>query len=477
MTRPLNAKRAENAKQIFYRLVRVKNIRPTILDAIGDTPMVRINRITKGLVKGTVLAKIETFNPGNSIKDRMAVKMIEDSERAGLLKPGGTIVEGTSGNTGMGLAIAAVVRGYKCVFTTTDKQSKEKIDALKAFGAEVIVCPTNVDPEDPRSYYSVSSRLEKEVPNAWKANQYDNLSNSAAHYEQTGPEIWDQTDGAITQLVVGVGTGGTVSGVSKFLKEKNPTIKVWGIDTYGSVFKKYKETGVFDKHEIYPYITEGIGEDFLPRNVDFDVIDHFEKVTDKDAAIMTRRIAREEGIFAGNSAGSAMAGLLQLRDHFTKDDVVVVIFHDHGSRYLGKMFNDDWMREKGFLEKSGMTARDLVASGMSGELFAIEAKEPVEHALRVMSEHDFSQISITRDKRLVGSLNETHLYTQLCSQPGVKLQPVESIMQPAFPFVDISTPLELLSTMITPENPAVLVRDFKTDKTFIITRSDVIRVL
>src|SRR3989440_4206815 len=382
--------------------------------------MIRINRLTKGVVKGTVLAKVETFNPGNSIKDRMAVKMIEDAERAGLLKPGGTIVEGTSGNTGMGLAIAAVVRGYKCVFTTTDKQSKEKIDALKAFGAEVIVCPTNVDPEDPRSYYSVSSRLEKEVPNAWKANQYDNLSNSAAHYEQTGPEIWDQTDGAITQLVVGVGTGGTVSGVSKFLKEKNPTIKVWGIDTYGSVFKKYKETGVFDKHEIYPYITEGIGEDFLPKNVDFAVIDHFEKVTDKDAAIRPRRIAREEGIFAGNSAGSAIAGLLQLKDQFRSEDVVVVIFHDHGSRYLGKMFNDDWMREKGFLEKTGMTARDLVAAKLSGELLSIEVNEPVEHALRVMSEHDFSQISITRDKRLVGSLNETHLYAELLKDGGIK---------------------------------------------------------
>jgi len=455
----------------------VKKISDTILDAIGNTPMVRINRITQGVVPGTVLAKIETFNPGNSIKDRMAVKMIEDAERAGLLKPGGTIIEGTSGNTGMGLAIAAVVKGYKCIFTTTDKQSKEKIDALKAFGAEVIVCPTNVAPEDPRSYYSVSSRLEKEVPNSWKANQYDNLSNLQAHYEQTGPEIWAQTEGRVTQLVVGVGTGGTVSGVGRYLKERNPKIRVWGIDTYGSVFKKYKETGVFDKHEIYPYITEGIGEDFLPKNVDFDVIDHFEKVTDKDAAIMTRRIAREEGIFAGNSAGSAMAGLLQLKDRFTDDDVIVVIFHDHGSRYLGKMFNDEWMREKGFIEKTGMTARDLVASGVSGELFSVECNEPVEHAVRVMSEHDFSQISITHDNRLVGSLNETQLYTELVRNAAVKSQPVETIMQPAFPFVDISTPVDLLSTMITPQNPAVLVRDFKTDKTFIITRSDLIRVL
>jgi cystathionine beta-synthase len=448
-----------------------------ILDVIGHTPMVRINRITHGMSGVTVVAKLETFNPGNSIKDRMAVKMIEDAERMGLLKPGGTIIEGTSGNTGMGLAIAAVVKGYKCVFTTTDKQSKEKIDALKAFGAEVIICPTNVDPEDPRSYYSVSSRLAEEIPNSWKANQYDNLSNTAAHYEQTGPEIWEQTGGRVTHLVVGVGTGGTVTGVGRYLKEQDPKIKVWGIDTYGSVFKKFKETGIFDKHEIYPYITEGIGEDFLPRNVDFGIIDHFEKVTDKDAALMTRRLAREEGIFAGNSAGSAMAGLLQLKEHFREGDFVVVIFHDHGSRYLGKMFNDDWMREKGFLEKTGMAAHDLVAAGLSGELFSLECNEPVAQAIRVMSEHDFSQISVTHDKRLVGSLNEAHLYQELLRDPGVKNHPVESIMQPAFPFVDVSTPVDLLATMITPQNPAVLVRDFKTEKTFIITRSDLIRVL
>jgi len=454
----------------------VKKRCDNILEAIGGTPMVRINSITRG-IPAEVFAKLETFNPGNSIKDRMALKMIEDAERSGKLKPGGTIIEGTSGNTGMGLAIAAVIKGYKCIFTTTDKQSKEKVDALQAFGAEVIVCPTNVEPEDPRSYYSVSSRLESEVPNAWKANQYDNLSNSAAHYEQTGPEIWEQVEGKLDHLVVGVGTGGTASGAGRYLKERNPRLKVWGIDTYGSVFKKYKETGEFDKHEIYPYITEGIGEDFLPQNVDFSVIDHFEKVTDKDAAVMTRRIAREEGIFAGNSAGAAMAGILQLRQHFLAQERVVVIFHDHGSRYLGKMFNDDWMRERGFLEKSGMTARDLVAAGLSGELFSVEANEPIEHALRVMSLHDFSQISVTSDHRLVGSLNEAQLYKMLLEKPESKRAPLSTIMQPAFPFVDISTPVDLLATMITPENPAVLVRDFKTDKTFIITRSDVIRVL
>jgi len=319
-----------------------------ILGTIGDTPLVRLNKITAE-VNGLVLAKLESFNPGNSVKDRMALKMVEDAEKDGRLKPGGTIVEGTSGNTGMGLALAAIVKGYKLICVSTDKQSKEKFDVLRAVGAEVIVCPTDVAPDDPRSYYSTSKRIGAETPNAWYVNQYDNPSNAQAHYEQTVPEIWEQTDGKITHFLVGVGTGGTISGVAKFLKEKNPNIKIWGIDTYGSVFKKYHETGIFDENEIYPYITEGIGEDILPENVDFSLIDHFEKVTDKDAAVYTRKLAKEEGIFAGNSCGAAIKGLLQLKHNFDKEDVVVVLLHDSGSRYIGKMYNDDWMKAQKFI--------------------------------------------------------------------------------------------------------------------------------
>ena len=319
-----------------------------ILETIGNTPMVKLNRITAN-VKATVLAKVEFFNPGNSVKDRMALKMIEDAEAAGLLKEGSTIIEGTSGNTGMGLAIAGIIKGYKCIFTTTDKQSKEKIDILKAMGAEVIVCPTNVEPEDPRSYYSVSKRLSEETPNSFYANQYDNLSNRKAHYESTGPEIWKQTEGKITHFVVGVGTGGTISGVGKYLKEQNPNVKIIGIDTYGSTLKAYHETGKIDEKEIYSYITEGIGEDIIPANIDFGIIDRFIKVTDKDGAILTRDLAKMEGLFVGYSAGSAIKGVLEMADELTEEDVVVVLLHDHGSRYVGKVFNDDWMKAQGWL--------------------------------------------------------------------------------------------------------------------------------
>jgi len=447
-----------------------------ILETIGNTPLVKINRITKD-IPALVLAKVETTNPGNSIKDRMALKMIEDAEKDGRLKPGGTIIEGTSGNTGMGLAIASVIKGYKCVFTSTDKQSKEKFDALRAFGAEVVVCPTNVEPEDASSYYSVSSRLVSEIPNSWKPNQYDNPSNSKAHYESTGPEIWEQTDGKITHLVVGVGTGGTISGTAKYLKEKNPNIKVLGIDTYGSVFKKYKETGVFDKNEIYPYITEGIGEDFLPENVDFSLIDYFEKVTDKEAAIMTRRIPREEGIFVGNSAGSAMAGLMQMKHLFKEGDVVVVIFHDHGTRYLGKMFNDDWMRDRGFLEDEKITALKLIERHKNLDLITALQNTPITEAVNLMRKYNISQIPVVDEKgNFTGSLNDSEVFATLLDNPELKTKEVNYFSKSSFPMVNANTPMEEVSKLITKENSAVLVKDM-LGKAHIITRQDIIETL
>jgi len=446
-----------------------------ILETIGNTPLVKLNRITKD-IKATVLAKIETTNPGNSIKDRMALKMIEDAERDGRLKPGGTIIEGTSGNTGMGLAIAAVIKGYKCIFTSTDKQSKEKFDALRAFGAEVIVCPTNVDPEDPRSYYSVSSRLEKEVPNSWKPNQYDNLSNAQAHYEQTGPEIWEQTEGKITHLVVGVGTGGTISGTARYLKEKNPNIQVLGIDTYGSVFKKYKETGIFDKNEIYPYITEGIGEDFLPQNVDFSLIDYFEKVTDKDAALMTRQIAMQEGIFAGNSTGSAVAGTLQMKDRFKEGDVVVIIFPDHGTRYLGKMYNEDWLRERGFLKDEKLTARDIIRKKESSEIVTIDSEKSVLEAINTIKTLNISQIPVTQQGMVIGKITESDILDALLENPSLKSQPVNAITTTPFPFVDLNASIDKISAMINKENAAVLVEDEK-GQIEIITQYDIINAI
>jgi cystathionine beta-synthase len=445
-----------------------------ILETIGNTPMVKLNKITKD-IPATVLAKIETTNPGNSIKDRMALKMIEDAEKSGKLKPGGTIIEGTSGNTGMGLAIAAVIKGYKCIFTSTDKQSKEKFDALRAFGAEVIVCPTNVEPEDPRSYYSVSSRLEREVPNSWKPNQYDNLSNSQAHYESTGPEIWEQTNGKVTHVVAGVGTGGTLSGIARYLKEKNPAIKVLGIDTYGSVFKKYKETGIFDKNEIYPYITEGIGEDFLPANVDFSLIDHFEKVTDKDAALMTREIARKEGIFAGNSTGSAVAGVLQMKDMFKEGDVVVIIFPDHGTRYLGKMYNEDWLRDRGFLKDEKLTARDIISKKESQEIVTIDCDKSVLEAINTIKSLNISQIPVTQKGMVIGKITESDILDALLENPSLKSQPIKNITTAPFPFVDLNTSIDRISAMINKDNIAVLVESEGNIE--IITQYDIINAI
>jgi cystathionine beta-synthase len=445
-----------------------------ILETVGNTPLVKIHRITKDM-PCLVLAKLEEFNPGNSVKDRIGIKMIEDAEQKGLIKPGGTIVEGTSGNTGMGLALAAIIKGYKCLFVTTDKQSKEKMDLLRAVGAEVIVCPTNVEPSDPRSYYSVSKRLGTEIPNAYYPNQYDNLSNRAAHYETTGPEIWKQTEGKITHFVAGVGTGGTISGTAKYLKEQNPDIKILGVDTYGSVFKKYKETGEFDTKEIYPYITEGIGEDILPANVDFSLIDHFEKVTDKDSFVMTRRIVREEGILAGNSSGAALAGVLQMKDQLKDTDVVVVLFPDHASRYIGKAFNDDWMRERGFLDTRPVTALDILNGKTSG-LITVDVQTTVHEAIGVMREKDIDQLVITDQDAIVGSLTESGVYARLLENPESKNFSVEKLMEKPFPTVDGYANYSEIAKMINRENPAVLVKT-PSGVTQIITKHDVIKAL
>lgn len=446
-----------------------------ILETIGNTPLVKINQITKE-IPALVLAKVETFNPGNSVKDRMAVKMIEDAEADGRLKPGGTIIEGTSGNTGMGLALGAIIKGYKLICVISDKQSKEKMDILRAVGAKVVVCPTDVEPDDPRSYYSVSKRLAEETPNSWYVNQYDNLSNSLAHYEQTGPEIWEQTGGKITHFVVGVGTGGTISGVGKFLKEKNPNVKIWGVDTYGSVFKKYHETGIFDENEIYPYITEGIGEDILPKNVDFSLIDGFTKVTDKDAAVYTRRLAKEEGIFVGNSAGSAIKGVLQLQENFKPDDVVVVLFHDHGSRYVGKMFNDDWMKERGFLEEEIKKATDLIKDHVEQPLVTVKTEELVSHAIDRMKKHEISQIPVTDAEGIVGSIDESHLFRLFFEDKELANRPVKSVMGKPFPIVKENTPIEEISKMIDKDNSAVLVQ-LDNGNYHIITKHDIIKAI
>ena len=452
--------------------MKIKN---SILDTIGNTPMVRINKIAAEL-PCTVLAKVETFNPGHSIKDRMAVKMLADAEAAGRITAGGTIIECTSGNTGMGLAIAACVKGYRCIFTTSDKQSKEKIDLLKALGAEVIVCPTNVEAADPRSYYSIAERLSKEIPNSCWMNQYDNLSNRTAHYESTGPEIWDQTDGKITHLVVGVGTGGTISGTAQYLKEQNPNVKIWGIDTYGSVFKKYKETGIFDPNEIYPYITEGIGEDILPKNVDFDLIDAFEKVTDKDAAIMARRLAREEGILVGYSCGSAMQGLMQLSDKFTKDDVVVVVFHDHGSRYIGKIFNDDWMRERGFMDDE-IKVKDVISRKNSKDFFHATPEMTVKAAFEMMKKLDISQMPVMAGTDMVGSISENSVLTYLLENPMKHADhPIGDIMDAPFPIVNEELPVKQLNRYISKRIPAVIARD-KAGSMHVLTKYDIIQAV
>jgi cystathionine beta-synthase len=444
-----------------------------IIETIGNTPLIKINKITKDL-PCTVLAKVEYFNPGNSIKDRMAIKMVEVAEQQGKLKPGGTIIEGTSGNTGMGLALAAVIKGYKCIFVTTDKQSKEKADILKAVGADVVVCPTNVEPTDPRSYYSVAARLAKEIPNSYHMNQYDNLANRQAHYETTGPELWEQTEGKITHLVIATGTGGTITGTAQYLKEKNPAIKVWAIDVYGSLLKKYHETGEIDMNEVYPYVTEGIGEDFVPQNYDMSLIDKFELVTDKDGAIMARRISKEEGIFVGYSAGTALKGLLQLKDELKKDDLVVVILPDHGSRYIAKLYNDQWMMERGFFEVK--TFKDIVNGRGSKRLLTIEPTQTVSDAVELMRKYDIEQIPVMNGEGMVGAVSEGGLFKKIFSNPEIKTETVESVMEPAYPLVSYDTPIERLGSLITKGNGAVLAKD-ESGNYHIVTKYDVIQSL
>ncbi len=436
--------------------------------------MIRLNRITKDL-PCEVVAKVDYFNPGNSIKDRMALKMVEMAEQEGKLKPGGTIIECTSGNTGMGLALAAIVKGYKCVFATTDKQSKEKSDILKAVGAEVIVCPTNVEPNDPRSYYSIGKRLAKQIPNSFLCNQYDNLANRMAHYESTGPEIWDQTDGKVTHVVVTAGTGGTVTGIGMYLKEKNPNIKIWAIDVYGSLLTKYFRTGEIDMGEVHPYVTEGFGEDFVPENYDMRFIDHFEQVTDKDGAVMARRLAREEGLFCGYSAGSCIQGLMQLKDQLKKDDLVVCILHDHGSRYVGKVYNDQWMMERGFLDVK--TLKDII-NGRSGKqkLISVEPEQLVSEAVELMKKYDIEHIPVMKDHQVVGSISENGLFQKMFSNPDIRSAVIGDVLENPFPIVDFNTAVERVSTLISKENGAVLGRD-ETGLFHIVTKYDILQSL
>ena len=449
------------------------NIKNNILETIGNTPMIRLNKITQSL-PGTILAKVDYFNPGNSIKDRMALKMVEVAESNGRLKPGGTIIEGTSGNTGMGLALAAVVKGYKCIFVTTDKQSKEKVDILKAVGAEVVVCPTNVLPEDPNSYYSVAARLAREIPNSCHMNQYDNLANRQAHYESTGPEIWEQTGGTITHLVCTAGTGGTITGTAKYLKEQNPNVQIWAIDVYGSLLTKYFRTGEIDMNEVHPYISEGFGEDFVPENYDMQFIDHFEQVTDKEGAVMARRLAKEEGLFCGYSAGSCIQGLMQLKDRLKPTDVVVCVLHDHGSRYVGKIYNDQWMRDRGFLEVK--TVRDVVNSRGPKKLITLSPSDRIGSAIEWMRKYDIEHIPVMEAGTPIGSISESGLFQKLIDTPTLPHSLVGDHMETAFPQVSVDTPLEKLSRMITKENGAVLTKD-EAGQYHIVTKYDIIQSL
>ncbi len=453
-----------------------------VLGTIGQTPLVKINRLAAGL-PCQVLAKVEFFNPGGSVKDRIGVAMVEAAERQGLLKPGGTIIEGTSGNTGAGLALVAIAKGYRCIFTTTDKQSQEKIDVLRAFGAEVKVCPTNVAPDDPRSYYSVARRLAKEIPNSFYVNQYDNPANTEAHYRTTGPEIWQQTEGRVTHYIAGAGTGGTISGAARYLKEQNPTIKVVGVDPFGSVYHKYFFTREFDHDEIYPYLTEGVGEDILAENMDFDIVDDYVRVTDKASMQMTRRLAQQEGLFTGQSCGMAMAGALDWlqahRETLTEDHVVVVILPDSGFRYLRKTYNDDWMRNHGFLEsKSDLTVDEVLAVRPPvRQVVAVAPSDTLGEAIRRMNDNSISQLPVIEQGAVVGSLTETVILNRLIEEPSARDEAVRGVMSEPFPIVSRSLHLDHVSTYLEQGAGAVLV-ELGSDGGFqIITKSDLISAL
>ena len=461
----------------------------SILDTIGNTPLVRFLTLGADL-PCTLLAKVEFFNPGGSVKDRIGLAMIEDAEANGQIAPGGTIIEGTSGNTGAGLAIAAIAKGYRCIFTTTDKQSPEKVDVLRALGAEVIVCPTNVAPDDPRSYYSVAKRLSQEIPNSFYPNQYDHPANAEAHYRTTGPELWEQTDGRITHFVAGAGTGGTISGSTRFLKERNPDLTTIGVDPYGSVYAEYWRTGEFKESEIYPYLTEGVGEDILAGNMDFSLVDDYVQVDDATAMRMTRRLAREEGLFVGQSCGMAVAGALDWldahRDTLSAEDVVVILLPDSGFRYLSKTYNDEWMRRNGFLETAPTLTVDqvLAARARPDAVIAVGPDATLAEAIEAMTAHGISQVPVLDAGEVVGALSERGVLGRLIADPDARDQPVRDAMDAPLAIVPRAAPLDHLTAHLDGDAGAVLVHadpggDGAADAPAyqIVTRSDLIAAL
>lgn len=447
----------------------------SILSTIGRTPLVKLNKVTKG-IRANVFAKVESFNPGGSVKDRIGIGIIEEAERDGRLKPGGTIVEATSGNTGLGLAIAAAVKGYHCVFTMPDKMSIEKIRLLRAFGAEVIVTPTAVPHESPESYTEVAKRIVRETPNSILANQYYNPKNPEAHYLTTGPEVWEQTGGQLTHFVCAIGTGGTITGTGRYLKEKDPSIKVVGIDPKGSVLREYFYTKKFSP-VFKTYKVEGIGQDYVPGVLQFQFVDEVIEVTDRESFIMARRLTREEGIFVGGSAGTAMAGALKYAEQLGKDDVVVVLLPDTGERYLSKIYNDDWMRENRFLIPEKVTIRYVLESKRGvPALVSIDPNATARKTLDLINEHNVSQLPVLEGDTVVGSIVESELMSALIADPAAFDTPVGKLMQPAFPAVAMDEPINHAITLLSKKHPAVLVEDQKK-VVGILTRYDVIEYM